>query len=205
MAHWTESLERIKPKPCQGAIEWAASYPTLQAAWDACERGDWMLWWLGKCLVVEVGSPDHKKLVSIASANAKLALLYAEDGPPQPEHPTSISVVEAWLKGEATLAEVGDATRAAQGHSWNAYEAAFWPAIRATWAAINAATRPPWAAAEAVGAVWAAAEAAIKAAERVRIDVGAFWAAAQKECAAIVRQHYPVASTVEVSDDCKGR
>ena len=33
-------------KACPEARVWAASYDTLQAAWDACPRGDWMIWLL---------------------------------------------------------------------------------------------------------------------------------------------------------------
>lgn len=29
---------------CSEAIAWAKTYPNLQAAWDACERCDWMIW-----------------------------------------------------------------------------------------------------------------------------------------------------------------
>ena len=29
---------------CREAVEWAKPYATLQEAWDACERPDWMLW-----------------------------------------------------------------------------------------------------------------------------------------------------------------
>jgi len=33
---------------CGEAIRWASDFDNAQAAWDACERGDWMLWLLGK-------------------------------------------------------------------------------------------------------------------------------------------------------------
>ena len=44
-AKWVKALKRAGA--CREAVEWAGQYPTLQAAWDACERGDWMLWWVG--------------------------------------------------------------------------------------------------------------------------------------------------------------
>ena len=31
---------------CQEAIDFAAKFPTLKAAWMACERSDWMFWLL---------------------------------------------------------------------------------------------------------------------------------------------------------------
>ena len=36
-----------KLRACEDALEWLAGLPegtTLQAAWEACERGDWLLW-----------------------------------------------------------------------------------------------------------------------------------------------------------------
>ena len=42
-------IERIADMgACAPAMAWLRSeqYPTLQAAWDACPRGDWMLWLL---------------------------------------------------------------------------------------------------------------------------------------------------------------
>ena len=33
-------------KACGDARKWAEPYDTLQAAWDACPRGDWMIWLL---------------------------------------------------------------------------------------------------------------------------------------------------------------
>lgn len=30
----------------QECIDWAADYPDFPAAWKACPRGDWMIWWL---------------------------------------------------------------------------------------------------------------------------------------------------------------
>ena len=44
-------IERIADMgACAPAMAWLRSeqYPTLQAAWDACPRGDWLLWVLLK-------------------------------------------------------------------------------------------------------------------------------------------------------------
>ena len=44
-------IERIADMgACAPALAWLRSeqHPTLQAAWDACPRGDWMLWLLLK-------------------------------------------------------------------------------------------------------------------------------------------------------------
>ena len=43
----TARLKRIGA--CEEAVAWvrAGKYATLQAAWDVCERPDWMLWLAG--------------------------------------------------------------------------------------------------------------------------------------------------------------
>jgi hypothetical protein len=46
---------------CADAKEWARDYPTLQAAWDACRRPDWMGWALNK-----LEYSDDKKLRAFA-------------------------------------------------------------------------------------------------------------------------------------------
>lgn len=42
VTHWTDDLVRLQA--CDDAVEWARGYDTMDAAWAACERGDWMLW-----------------------------------------------------------------------------------------------------------------------------------------------------------------
>src|SRR3990167_3039881 len=41
---WLEELALLNP--CPDALTWARGYPDLASAWQACERGDWMLWYL---------------------------------------------------------------------------------------------------------------------------------------------------------------
>jgi hypothetical protein len=55
-------LKRLKA--CQGAIEWAEGYPDLQAAWDACPRGDWMLWFLSRQKMPLRGA-KHKAFIRV--------------------------------------------------------------------------------------------------------------------------------------------
>lgn len=55
---------------CAEAVEWAAPYETLDAAWAACERPDWLLW----RLVVPTGSRvGHAVHASVAAAAASFA------------------------------------------------------------------------------------------------------------------------------------
>jgi hypothetical protein len=70
----TGTLKKLeKLRPCSHALDWAKGFDTAQAAWDACERGDWMLWLLGK-KAGKPGSAKRKKLVLAACKCARLAL-----------------------------------------------------------------------------------------------------------------------------------
>jgi len=49
MKDWIKKIEAFNPCPGAGEwVEWCEQFPDLQQAWDACERGDWMLWLLGE-------------------------------------------------------------------------------------------------------------------------------------------------------------
>jgi hypothetical protein len=41
-------------KPCPGAKEWLSKFDSLQEAWDACERPDWMMWWLNRIHPIDI-------------------------------------------------------------------------------------------------------------------------------------------------------
>jgi len=43
-----EQLEALDPRPCQKALAWVKSQPSMLLAWNNCERADWMLWLLEK-------------------------------------------------------------------------------------------------------------------------------------------------------------
>ena len=86
---------------CRQGLAFAPQFPTLQAAWAACERPDWMLWYLGA-----VGT-DRKVLVLCACDCARLALpIYETRYPDDPRPRKAIETAEAWARGEATLERV---------------------------------------------------------------------------------------------------
>ena len=172
---------------CHKAVAFVAEQPTPQEAWDNCERGDWMLWYIGKL----AGSPStesRKKLVLCACECARLALKHVPVGE---EHPRiALETAEAWARGNASLKEVQAAAKAAwaaagaAGAAWAAAEAAALAAAKAAWAAETAAETVSFV---AETAAWAAAKAA-KAAET------SAWVArftTLNACADIVRKHYP--------------
>lgn len=113
------TLTLRKLNACDEAVEFASKYPTLQKAWDACERGDWLLWYAG----IKAGKPEsakRKKLVLCACECARLALPYTKD----PRVLKCIETAEAWANGRATIEELREARYAAASASASAAAAA---------------------------------------------------------------------------------
>jgi len=168
MKEWIEDIEKLGA--CRKALEWAKDYPTLKEAWEKCERGDWMLWLVGKYL----GSPrsERRKILVLATCEcARLALPHATKGDTRPLQ--AIEMTERWASGEQVSIE--DIMRVAD-------------AAYAAYAATNAAY--------AADAAYAAAHAsyAAYAADAARAAAHASYAtytAALKQCAGIVRKYYP--------------
>ena len=120
MSH-TRYLKTLRA--CEEAVEWASQYPTLQAAWEACERGDWMLWLLGKSCG-NTGSEKHKQVVLLACKCARLALKHVPRGEDRPR--IAIETAERWTRGAATLEEVRDAYYYAYDAADSAAHAAYY-------------------------------------------------------------------------------
>ena len=97
---------------CHKAIEWAKQFNTLQETWDNCERGDWMLWLLGK-QAGPPGSKSRKKLVLSACKCARLSLKHVSKDEKRPLK--AIQTAEKYAKGikGVTLQNVRDAANAA--------------------------------------------------------------------------------------------
>jgi hypothetical protein len=107
----TASIKRvvnslIKMGACKEAIEWLETQSSIKQAWDTCERGDWMLWLLGK-LSGEPGSEKRKPLVLAACGCARLAMKYIPKGEDRPR--IAIETAEKWAKGKATIEQVRNA------------------------------------------------------------------------------------------------
>ena len=136
----------LKLKACPEAREWAAPYATLQDAWDACERPDWMLW-----LIAELDKGYSPRLRLTACDIARTALKYVPAGEDSPR--LAIECAERYARGEATADELAATRDAARAAARAAAGAAAWAA--AGTAALDAARAAAWA---AVGtAAWAAA------------------------------------------------
>jgi hypothetical protein len=121
---------------CHAAVTWAADYEDMQTAWDACPRGDWMLWYWGQVASGEPMSDERRPLVLATCECARHALVCVPDGEDRPR--IAIETAERWARGEAVtqddLAGAVDAAWAA------AYVAAAWAASTAAWAAATAYT-----------------------------------------------------------------
>lgn len=106
---------------CSKAVIEASKFKTLQEAWIACERGDWMLWLLEK-QAGEVGSASRRKLVFVAAQCARLALPYIEDQ----RVLDCIEACEAYSRGEINMEDLND--DAASAVSASAYSSATYAA-----------------------------------------------------------------------------
>ncbi|KKL52844.1 hypothetical protein LCGC14_2281380 [marine sediment metagenome] len=172
MRKWTTPIKRLGA--CEDAVEWASQYKTPEKAWINCKRGDWMLWLLGK-LAGEPGSDSRKPLVLAACECARLSLPYVKKGDKRPLK--AMEVAEQWAKGEGniTLEDV----RAA------AFYAASYAASAASSAAYSAASSA-YSADSAASSAYSAAYSAYSPVRQRTL----------KQCADIVRKHYPVPPTL---------
>ena len=188
MKSWLMGIKRLKA--CKEAIEWGEQFDAPGKAWQECERGEGMLWLLGK-LSGKPGSDSRKKLVLAACGCARLSLPYVPKG--EIRSLRAIETAEAWARGDAgiTLQMVKAAAYAAYAAYYAAYAAD-------AYAADDAASYAAYAAYAAAADAYAADDAASYA------DYAAYYAAyaaarkaTLKKCADIVRQHYPEAPEVK--------
>jgi hypothetical protein len=146
---------------CQVAVEWAGEYETLQEAWAACDRGDWMLWLCGKMIGKE-GWPTHQAIVLAACDCAELVLpLYEQRYPADPRVRVCLAITRQWAAGNAAIEAVKVAGCAAYAAADAAADAA-----HAAYAASRVASRAAYAtyAADAAHAAYAASRVASRAA-----------------------------------------
>jgi len=201
MKRWTREL--VKLDACQEAVDWSQQFETFEEAWSRCERGDWMLWLMGK----RAGEPDsdsRRQLVLAACQCARLALPYVQKGEERPLK--AIETAEKWARREdnITLKDVEAAAHAAYAAHAAARAAAnaAYAAVYAVSAADAAANAAANAGANAFYAAHAAARAAANAAYAAVYAVSAAANAANaaarldvlKQCADILREYFPLPS-----------
>jgi hypothetical protein len=114
-----------------------------QKTWNKCERGDWMLWLLGK-LAGPPNSESRKRLVKAALACARLAPAI-ENPKSEQTRQTCLKTTNDYLDGTASLEDVKAAANAAYAAAYAAYAAAY--AAYAVYAVAYAANAAIYAAA----------------------------------------------------------
>jgi hypothetical protein len=181
---YINDLEKLNA--CEDAVEWCKDYKTLQAAWNACKRGDWMLWLIGR-MSGPSESASRKKLVLIACQCARLSLLYVRAGEKRPLR--AIETAERWANGDSDIT-LDDVRKAADGVGGAAYAVAAVGGLGGGVGADAGADAAAYAAAYGVayGAAYAVADAVAYA-----VVYGGDGARNRtlKRCANIVRKAYP--------------
>jgi hypothetical protein len=136
----TKTTKLDKLGACDEAREWAEEFASLEEAWTACERPDWMVWWLGRAGV------DVRDIVLLACAFAR-RVIHLSDAP---DAEVALCAVEQWAHGDKTVTD--EALRTAGSAAWEAVArtadsvaltadsvAARTAAVRAAWSAWSAA------------------------------------------------------------------
>jgi len=93
-----EKLKRLGA--CQEAVEWAAKFPSGQAAWDACERPDWMAWYISWS-ITKRGSRAHRKLVGVIARCVRPVLKYVPKSEKRPKR--ALDLATRWSHGDRTV------------------------------------------------------------------------------------------------------
>jgi hypothetical protein len=134
---------------CDEARAWLDTQTSARAAWETCERPDWMIWLARRCGI------EHKTLVRIACDCARTALRFVPEG--EKRLLIAIETTEAWIMGSASIEDVRTARRGAAAYAAAAYAAAAYAA--AAYAAAADAAYAAYAADAADAAYAAAADA----------------------------------------------
>ena len=181
--HWSDAL---KQQMDEDTVKWAQGYDSLEDAWQARERGDWMLWLAGRCAI----GPERKTIVLASCECARLSLGFV---PPSEDRPRiAVELAERWARQDKSVS-LGDVARAAEFAVDAAHMAEDnvikWAAAAAANAAHSAHLLCP-----ADQAYSAAAWAAEAYAERqMAVMKSVSFLASLKKSAAIVHKYYPTA------------
>jgi hypothetical protein len=214
----TRNLLR-KISACKEAQEWASQYDTIEEAWAACPRGDWLLWlWAHHC---GKSMDDRRRPLVLAAAEcARPALPTFEQRHPNDRRPReALDIAEKWGRGEAvTRRDIVDAVASASNAAYDTHalyadyaaaDAAYATASAAACAsdaaaaeaddaaAARASDAAAYAAAVHASAAYDAAYATHEAATSAISAYEAARSATLARCANIVRRHMPTPSFVQ--------
>ena len=165
-------IELLKSKEaCFDAVEWAKYYPSFEAAWNACHRGDWMLWIAAKLGV------DKRKLTLAKGRCAETVIHLMKDE-------RSVAAVKASIaygNGKISEQQLKNAYADAAAAAADAADAAY--AACAAYVAADADAYAAYVAADAADAADAASYAAAAADDAYAYAAAAYaaYADARKE------------------------
>lgn len=158
---------------CEDGRKWALTKPTMAAVFDACERGDWLMWVLNKAKAL-----DKPTSVRLACEFALRVL---------PNYEAKYSRKEPRLAIEAALRWIEDRTDENARAAYSAARAAR-AAARAAYSASDSAACAAYSAASAACAAYSAARAADSAASAACAADSAADSAEQKAQCEIIRK-----------------
>jgi len=107
--YWAVTLRRLKSWYWE-QIRRDSEGKSFREMWDTSERGDWLLWFCAH-MIGKRGWPTHEQLILAACQCARLALKHVKSSETRPLK--AIEATEAWARGQATMEEVRNASRAA--------------------------------------------------------------------------------------------
>ena len=103
---------------CKEAVEWLRekNYKSLAVAWRYCDRGDWMMWLVGR------GEVTEEMRAAIVLAACDFADLVREHWRPEdkPILAKALKTARKWTEGSVTAEEMRAAARAATDAAANA-------------------------------------------------------------------------------------
>ena len=136
---------------CSEAVQWLGKnkIDSLSGAYEQCQRGDWLLWMLGKADKI-----NKKQAITLACQFARRVLPIFQRKYPKDDRPLkAIEAAEAWVENptEANLAAAARAAwaaraaaRAAEAAAWTSEAAAREAELKSQAEAIRKAIPNPW-------------------------------------------------------------
>lgn len=92
--NWVDKY--IPANACPEAVKWAHTQPSLMAAWQQCQCGDWMIWWLVR--TARPGSKRHRRAILCLCEHIRPLLKQVPADEQRPRQ--TLDLVERWANGD---------------------------------------------------------------------------------------------------------
>lgn len=127
--NYTDQL--IELRACSDAVTWLRerNFATLQEAWDACERSDWMWWLIRNAWRMDPPCEECRKRVVLMACDTAESVKHLWTDATRDVNERAIETARRWTRGEATAEECRAASAAARAAFW---ADAAWDAARDT-------------------------------------------------------------------------